>query len=106
MMIPASVAALFIDIAEKAMDRGREIRLERKGYNSGSKALNGFLTNTQSTDTGLVLHVYAPEAGDTAGGASPAPTEEDDPEGEDDQEEEDDPEEEDNPEEEEGDDGD
>lgn len=54
---------IFIYLAQEAMDKNKEVRLEWKDYHSNSKALNGVIMDDKSRDNGLVLSIHNPEEG-------------------------------------------
>lgn len=59
-----TIKELFIEIACIAMERGREICLEKSRSKSDSQALGGAISKSFSITDGLALHVYSglPEA--------------------------------------------
>ena len=52
---------LFVAIAGYAIDKGCRVSLERKREKYDSKALNGALSQSVSTDGGLILRIKPPK---------------------------------------------
>lgn len=52
---------LFFAIARYAIDNGCRVSLERENSVFDSEALNGIISNTKSTDRGLILRVKPPK---------------------------------------------
>lgn len=51
---------LFIAIAQAGIDAGKEISLEKKGWEQKSNVLGGAFTESGSTDNGIILRVFGP----------------------------------------------
>ena len=54
------VRELFKEVIAIAMDRGKDVRLEWKDFNSSCKSLRGALTDSKQSDNGVVLSIYQP----------------------------------------------
>lgn len=53
------VRELFKEVIAIAMDSGKDVKLEWKDYNSLSKSLGGALIDSEYSDNGVVLSIYA-----------------------------------------------
>lgn len=59
---------LFYALANLAAGHGMEFSLELRDFDSESRAMNGFLTNSTTRDNGLILRAWWPEGADQNGG--------------------------------------
>ena len=59
---------LFFAIATYAIDNGCRVSLERENSVFDSEALNGIISNTKSTDRGLILRVKPPKESEAEDG--------------------------------------
>lgn len=59
---------LFFAIATYAINNGYRVSLERENSIFDSEALNGIISNTKSTDRGLILRVKPPKESEAEDG--------------------------------------
>ena len=69
-MKPKHVQRLFYALADLAAEHGMEFSLELRDFDSESRAMNGFLTNSTTRDNGLILRAWWPESADQNGDAA------------------------------------
>ena len=64
------VERLFYALADLAAEHGMEFSLELRDFDSESRAMNGFLTNSTTRDNGLILRAWWPGSADQNGDAA------------------------------------
>ena len=59
-MSEETIEMIFLQIAFRAMEEGKELRLEKGQDTSTSKTLNGILTDSNTNYDSLILNVFQP----------------------------------------------